>query len=64
MCKINIRKVIKKQLEEQGLTNILFNMEDTITNDLYYSNSESRKNNLKFGRHFEGLYFNDKKCKK
>ncbi len=62
--KIDLRRAIKKQLDSQGLNNVTFNMDNTITNDLYYSNSEARKNVLKLGRHFEGLYFNDKKVKK
>ena len=33
-------------------------MDDTITNDSYYSNSASNVKPLKYGRHFEGLYFN------
>ena len=56
--KIDLRKTIKKQLDSVGLKNIVFNMDDTITNDSSYSNSASKVKSLKYGRHFEGLYFN------
>lgn len=62
--KIDLRKAIKKQLDSKGLKNVTFNMDDTITNDLYYSNSEGRIRTCKIGRQFEGLYFNEESRKK
>lgn len=59
--KIDLRRAIKKQLDNEGIGNITFNMNDTITNDLYYSNSEARNKTYKYGRQFEGLYFSKKK---
>lgn len=60
---IDLRKVIKKQLEERNirLENIEFNMDDTITNPKYYSNSASSpyggNDASKAGRHYAGLFY-------
>lgn len=60
---IDIRKVIRKQLEERriDLGKTLFNMDDTITNPHYYSNSASSPYGLndpsKAGRHFAGMFY-------
>ena len=60
---IDIRKVIRKQLEERrvDLGKTLFNMDDTITNPHYYSNSASSPYGLndpsKAGRHFAGTFY-------
>lgn len=60
---IDIRKVIRKQLEERhiDLSNVTFNMDDTITNPNYYSNSAASPYGLndasKSGRHFAGLFY-------
>lgn len=60
---IDLRKAIKKQLEERyiDLERTTFNMDDTITNPNYYSNSASSpyggNDPSKAGRHFAGLYY-------
>lgn len=59
LFKIDLRRAIKKQLDSKGLNNVIFNMDDTITNSNYYSNSEARKNSSKFGRQFEGCFFEE-----
>ena len=53
-----------ERAKEIGLKNVTFNMDDTITNDLYYSNSEARIRSCKMGRQFEGIYFNEESRKK
>lgn len=60
MFKIDLRKAIKKQLDSIGLENVIYNLDDTITNDEYYSNSAARVKSYKQGRQFEGLYFSKK----
>ncbi len=59
--KIDMRKALKKQFAERGLKNndILFNLADTITDQRYYSNSASRHDPTKFGRHFEGMFYEE-----
>ena len=60
---IDLRQAIRKQLVERhidlGMTT--FNMDDTITNPNYYSNSASssygKNDSLKAGRHFAGLFY-------
>ena len=55
--KIDMRKVLKQQFIDRKLTGenqVIFNLESTIKNPRYYSNSEARNNPDKFGRHFEG----------
>lgn len=60
---IDLRKVIKKQLMMRNidLDNVSFNMDDTITNPNYYSNSASSllggNDPSKAGRHFAGLFY-------
>lgn len=58
---IDIRKAIKKEFAERGLENCdtLFNLADTITDSRYYSNSVRKQQPEKFGRHFEGIYYED-----
>ena len=62
---INLKPAIMMQLIERGLKkqNIVFNMDDTITNPSYYSNSASNVNGLnkeeKFGRNFAGVFYDD-----
>lgn len=64
---IDMRKVIRKQLEERqiDLGKTLFNMDDTITCRHYYSNSASSPYGLndssKSGRHFAGMFYPDTK---
>lgn len=68
---IDMRKIIKKQLLDRNinLENIEFNMDDTITNPNYYSNSQASVNGgndpSKAGRHFAGLFYPKvlEKCK-
>lgn len=63
---INIRKVILKQLKERKLEleNIMFNMDDTIKDPDYYSNSAASPYGLnqkeKAGRNFAGLFYKEK----
>jgi len=62
MYKIDIRKAMKKQFDKTGLDmskQIAFNLESTIKNPRYYSNSASRTKPSKNGRHFEGLIWQD-----
>lgn len=60
---IDLRKAIRKQLEERhiDLRRTTFNMDDTITNPNYYSNSAASPYGLndscKSGRHFAGLFY-------
>lgn len=60
---IDLRKIITKQLTERkiDLAKAEFNMDDTITDDFYYSNCASSPNGLndvsKAGRHFAGLFY-------
>ena len=52
-----MRKVLKQQFIDRklnGANQVTFNLESTIKNPRYYSNSEARNNPDKFGRHFEG----------
>lgn len=62
LYKIDIRKAMKKQFEESNLdlgSQVDFNLESTIKNPRYYSNSAARINPEKDGRHFEGLFWQD-----
>lgn len=63
--RIDLRKAIKKQLEERNITKSIYNLDDTITNPNYYSNyasSESGLNNKnKYGRNFAGAFYKVKK---
>lgn len=60
---IDMRKVIRKQLKDRyiDLAKVEFNMDDTITNPDYYSNSASsiygKNDQSKAGRHFAGLFY-------
>lgn len=62
MYKIDLRKAIMKQFKETDLDvleQVGFNLQSTITNPKYYSNSEARNNPNKFGRHFDGLVWQE-----
>lgn len=60
---IDLRKAIRKQLDERriDLSKTTFNMDDTITNPNYYSNSAASpyggNDSSKSGRHFAGLFY-------
>ncbi len=62
---IRLRPAVLKQILAVGLSsnNIHFNMDNTDTNNDYYSHSVSEKNGResspKFGRHFAGIFFED-----
>ena len=66
---IDMRKIIAKQLTERKilLTKTEWNMDDTITNPDYYSNSAASPCGLndrsKFGRNFAGMFYPDQKVK-
>lgn len=57
--KIDIRRVISKQFKERNIigSNVTFNLENTDENRHYYSNFKSREDEHKFGRHFEGVFW-------
>ena len=61
--RIDMRKVLKKQFVERNINmeNVIFNMDDTITNPNYYSNSAASVDGgndiSKAGRHFAGLFY-------
>lgn len=60
---IDMRKVIRKQLSERGLnlSQVEFNMDDTITNPNYYSNNAASpyggNDPSKAGRNFAGMFY-------
>ena len=62
---INLRKVISEQLNERNIARVDFNMDDTITNPNYYSNSAASPYGLndqkKLGRNFAGAFYKIKK---
>ena len=64
---INLRKVIKAQLEERNIDKFTFNMADTITDLKFYSNSAASPYGLndpsKYGRNFAGAFYKVKKRK-
>ncbi len=62
---IDMRRVIAKQLRERNIdfSNVRFNMDDTITNPNYYSNSLGRIDPEKLGRHFTGAFYEKPKTK-
>lgn len=64
---INIIKVINNQLRERNISNIQFNMDDTITNPNYYSNCAASPYGLndptKYGRNFSGAFYKVKKMR-
>ena len=60
--RINLRRAIKKQLDERGITRINYNFDDTISNPHYYSNSAaSHGDQSKYGRNFSGAFYKVKK---
>ncbi len=56
---IDIRKAIYRQLLAVGINakNIYWNMDDTLTDSNYYSNSAARFDSKKKGRNFAGAYY-------
>jgi len=56
---IDIRKAVLKQLLSVGISfeNTYWNMDDTLTNANYYSNSGARTDSKKAGRNFVGAYY-------
>lgn len=64
---IDLRKTIAYQLQERNLQmdQVRFNMDDTITNDMYYSNHAASADGLnqkeKAGRNFTGAFYKVKK---
>lgn len=63
--RIDLRKAIKKQLDERNITKTIYNLDDTITNPNYYSNYASSEAGLniseKYGRNFAGAFYKVKK---
>lgn len=59
--KIDIRQPIIEQLKEVniGISQIDFDMTDTITSPEYYSNAVCRKQPEKFGRQYIGAFYDD-----
>lgn len=62
---ISLKPAIMAQLIKSGLMreHIMFNMDDTMTNQNYYSNSMANKkvdgDPSKYGRHFAGMFFTE-----
>lgn len=58
---IDLKKVIANQLAVRNVEDVMFNMDDTITNSNYYSNSASSPYGLndptKYGRNFAGAFY-------
>ncbi len=56
---IDMRKVLSYQflMRNISLGKIIYNMDDTITNPNYYSNSMASKQLVKRGRHFTGAFY-------
>lgn len=56
---IDIRKAIHSQFVELGIddNSVYWNMDDTLTNPDYYSNSGARNDLSKSGRNFAGCYY-------
>lgn len=63
--RIDLRKAIKKQLDERNILKTTYNYDDTITNPNYYSNNAASPYGLndktKFGRNFAGAFYKVKK---
>lgn len=61
--KIDLRKALSIQFKESNLKeeNILFDMANTLDDDLHYSNAMRNINPEKFGRHFEGAFYEESK---
>lgn len=61
--KIDIRKALKKQFKKRNIQeeNVVFNLDNTITDSRYYSNFASSPMGLndkdKLGRHYAGLFY-------
>lgn len=56
---IDVRKALKKEFDERGLENCIYNAANTITDPKYYSHSAHFSQPEKFGRHFEGVLYED-----
>lgn len=55
---IDMRIVLQEQFRERNVDlNVIYNMDDTITNPNYYSNSLSKIDSSKAGRHFTGAMY-------
>lgn len=63
--RIDLRKAIKKQLEDRKILKTIYNLDDTITNPNYYSNYAASEFGLnredKYGRNFAGAFYKVKK---
>ncbi len=59
--RIDIRKALRKQFAERGLesNNTLFDLANTRTNPLYYSRSLEAQKPEKYGRHYEGMFYEE-----
>ena len=62
---IDMRKAITQQLKERNIdfSKVRFNMDDTISNPNYFSNSLGRLDEAKAGRHFTGAFYDKPKIK-
>lgn len=62
---IDMRKAIAQQLKERNIdfSKVRFNMDDTISNPNYFSNSLGRLDEAKAGRHFTGAFYDKPKIK-
>lgn len=58
---IDIRKALRKEFAERSLEegNTFFNLANTITDSKYYSNSVYRQQPEKYGRQFEGMFYEE-----
>ena len=56
---IDVRKALRKEFAERGLgdCDTVFNLADTITDSRYYSHSAHFEHPEKYGRHFEGMFY-------
>jgi len=60
---IDVRKALRKEFAERGLDEslVVFNSANTITDSRYYSHSAHFTSPEKYGRHFEGVLYEDTK---
>ena len=63
--RIDLKRAIRKQLNERNITRFQFNLDNTITNPHYYSNFAASQYGLndqsKYGRNFAGAFYKVKK---
>lgn len=61
LYKINLKKALLKQFADRklGKCNAIMCNVDTISDSRYYSNAAQRNDPSKYGRHFEGVFFED-----